>query len=113
MSAVRLRYKPEQAEEQLHIDLSAAGIEHVRKHRYVPDRKFEADFAIIPARLLIEVQGGVYSRAAHGSVTGVLADIERLNLATLHGWWMLRYTPDQVASGEALSGIEAVLAAMP
>ena len=52
----------------------------------------------------------MYSRKAHGSITGVLADIERLNTATLAGFRLLRFTPQAVKSGEALQLIERVLA---
>lgn len=58
---------------------------------YVPGRRFRADFAWPEHRLLVEVQGGVYTGQAHGSISGVLADIERGNLATLGGWRVLRF----------------------
>ena len=98
------------AEDLLAFHLRAAGIEFVQQHAYAPPRKFRADFAFPYARLLVEVQGGVYSRKAHGSITGVLADIERLNTATLAGFRLLRFTPQAVKSGEALQLIERVLA---
>lgn len=58
---------------------------------YVPGRRFRADFAWPEYRLLVEVQGGIYTGQAHGSISGVLADIERGNLATLGGWRVLRF----------------------
>lgn len=98
-----------EAEDLLAFQLSAAGIEFVQQHVYAPPRKFRADIAFPYARLLVEIQGGVYSRKAHGSITGVLADIERLNAATLAGWRLLRFTPQSVKSGEALQLIERAL----
>ena len=97
------------AEDTLAFQLRAAGIEFVQQYTYAPPRKFRADFSFPYARLLAEVQGGVYSRKAHGSITGVLADIERLNVATLAGWRLLRFTPQAVKSGEALQLIERAL----
>jgi len=89
--------------------LRAAGIEFVREYVYSPPRKFRADFAFPAARLLAEIQGGIFTGQAHGSVKGVLADIERLNAATLAGWRLLRFTPQAVKSGEALQLIERAL----
>ncbi|MGE0227776.1 MAG: endonuclease domain-containing protein [Dehalococcoidia bacterium] len=112
---VRLEFSPEQAEDDLAVQLAASDrvrFAFVRQHQYVPGRRFKADFAFPELRLLIEVQGGVYTGQAHGSVSGVLRDNERLNLATLHGWSVLRFTPDDVASGAALTAIEDYLEAV-
>lgn len=127
---VRLEFSPEQAEEHLALQLATSDrvrFAFVRQHQYVPGRQFKADIAFPPVRLLIEVQGGIAegwrtrtdpvtkqkyrekARGAHGSVEGVLRDNERLNLATLHGWAVLRFTPDEVASGAALTFIEGYL----
>lgn len=101
------------AEDALAWQIKAAGLpEPARQHQYAPPRKFRADFAWLlppPMSLLVEVQGGVYQRRAHGSITGVLKDIERLNIATLYGWRLLRVTPQMVKSGEALQLIERAL----
>ncbi|MCR4373441.1 MAG: endonuclease domain-containing protein [Acidobacteria bacterium] len=79
------------------------------KHEYRRGRAFRADFAYPDRKLLIEIQGGVWTGQAHGSIKGVLADIERLNTATLAGFQMLRFTPAQVESGEAMETIERAL----
>jgi very-short-patch-repair endonuclease len=97
------------AEDLMAWQLRAAGIEFVREYVYSPPRKFRADFAFPAARLLAEIQGGIFTGQAHGSVKGVLADIERLNAATLAGWRLLRFTPQAVKSGEALQLIERAL----
>lgn len=98
------------------MQLEADGFQFVRQAPYSAERRFRADFVVFgdnagvcaypncdcprgawcfaahdpSRRLLVEVQGGVYTRQAHGSVTGVLADIDRLNAATLAGYRMLR-----------------------
>ena len=98
------------AEDLLAFQIKAAGLpEPARQFRYVPGRKFTADFAYTEQRLLIHVDGGVYSRRAHGSITGILADITRQNLATLGGYRSLRVTPDMVKDGRALALIEMAL----
>ena len=101
------------AEDLLAWQIKAAGLpEPVRQYYYARPRRFRADFAWLlppPFSLLVEVQGGIYSRRAHGSISGVLADIDRLNSATLAGWRLLRVTPDMVKDGRALALIERAL----
>jgi hypothetical protein len=94
------------AEELLALHLAELGLRFERQYEYVAGRRFRADFAVwagaVCARpLLVEVVGGVYQRRAHGSVTGVLRDIDRLNAATMKDLPMLRFTPQMVESGQA------------
>lgn len=98
------------AEELLAFQIKAAGLDGFeRQYRYAKPRKLAADFAWPASRLLVECDGGIFSRQAHGSITGILADIDRANTATLTGWRRLRVTPDMVKSGVALQLIEAAL----
>ena len=98
------------AEDLLAFQLRAVGIEFVRQYQYAPPRKFKADFGFLrPRGLLVEIQGGVFNRKAHGSITGILADIDRLNAATMADWRLLRFTPDMVRDGRALKLIEQAL----
>ena len=105
------------AEDSLAYALSIAGDPFTgfeQQFRYVPGRKFAADFAWPDARLLVEVQGGIYSGEAHGSISGIKADIERLNLATLNGYRLLRFIPPRAKDmdewiGETLATIEEAL----
>jgi hypothetical protein len=103
------------AEDLLAVHLKELGLHFIRDFRYVPGRKFEADFAVWTGPplydhrfALIEVTGGIWQRKSHGSVSGVLKDNERLLEAFKAGWPMIRFTPDQVKSGEAKTAIEAV-----
>jgi len=108
------------AEDLLAIHLAELGLHFIRQFAYTASRKFRADFAVWqfdaskrstnkePPRLcLIEVTGGIYSKQAHGSVTGVLKDNERLFEAFKARWPMIRVTPQQVESGEAKAMIAA------
>lgn len=75
----------------------------VREFFYVPGRKFRADFAWPAERLLVEIQGGVWSpKSGHSGGTGITQDCERGNAAALAGWRVLRFTPAHVRKGEAL-----------
>ena len=101
------------AEDLLAWQIKAAGLpEPVRQYHYARPRRFRADFAWLlppPFSLLVEVQGGIWVRKAHGSISGVLADIDRLNEATMHSWRVLWVTPDTVKDGSALALIERAL----
>ena len=99
------------AEGLLALHLRELGLDYSPQYAYAPGRKFRADFAVWRRRragqrlgrqfALIEVTGGVYTRQSHGSIKGVLADNTRLYHAFRAGWPMIRFTPDQVKSGEA------------
>ena len=97
------------AEELLAIHLGELGVAFEREYVYAPPRKFRADFFLPLYAILVEVQGGIFNRKAHGSISGVLKDNERLNAATKAGWRMLRFSPDQVDNGDAKALISEVL----
>lgn len=99
------------AEDELAQNLTLAGgalAEYERQFAYVPGRKFAADFAWPAHRLLLEVQGGVFTGGAHGSITGIKRDIDRLNIATLNGWRLLRILPDATKQDEIAETLEMV-----
>ena len=116
-----------EAETLLAVHLQELGLHYEPHYRYVPGRKFEADFAVWRSKpaewqdepppfyrfALIEVVGGVYSKQAHGSVTGILKDNERLWWAFRSHWHMVRVTPDQVKDGTAKAMIAEALGREP
>lgn len=74
--------------------------------RAIPGRRFTWDFADESRRLLLEVQGGVWNGGKHGRGSGIAKDTEKLNLATIHGWRVMQFTPDQVRDGRALRWVQ-------
>lgn len=119
-----------EGEELLAVHLAELGLPFKREYKYAPGRRFKADFAVWITQsysgsphlrqvrpdlpfCLIEVQGGIYSKQAHGSITGILKDNARLFEAFKAGWPMIRFSPDQVKSGEAKRLIEEVLRSSP
>lgn len=74
-------------------------------------REFHADFAWPDAKLLLECQGGVFTGQAHGSISGILKDNERLNIASRLGWRMMRCTTKDLEEHPA-QFIERVCAAL-
>jgi hypothetical protein len=82
----------------------------VQNYNFLPDRKFEIDLAWVEYKCGVEVNGGVFTKGAHGSPLAILRDMEKSNLLVLCGWKILRYTPSEVSVGNALAGIKKLLA---
>jgi very-short-patch-repair endonuclease len=110
-----------EAEDLLAFQLKAVGIGFGREFRFWPGRRFRADFAIWTCKhathigstclpLLVEVDGGAFSGGRHTTGAGFRNDLEKLNAATLAGYRVLRFLPEQVESGVALQTIEKALA---
>lgn len=81
----------------------------VREYRFVPDRRWRADFAWPADRLLVEVEGGTWTNGRHTRGSGYQADCEKYNAAVLLGWRVLRYTSEQIKSGVAVRDIKLAL----
>ncbi len=61
-----------------------------REFRFHPTRKWRSDFAHIPSRTLIEIEGGIWINGRHNRGAGFITDIEKYNEATLAGWRVFR-----------------------
>jgi hypothetical protein len=66
----------------------------VREYRFNPDRHWRFDFADIPMKIAVELEGGVFTRGAHTRGKHFESDLEKYNSAALLGWRVLRYTRD-------------------
>ena len=97
----------------------------VLRHAGIPDplreyafagavgRKFKFDFAWLHGSwttgVAVEVEGGIYNRKAHGSITGILRDMEKYTLAAELGWLVLRYTPQELCREATVAQIKRTL----
>ena len=87
----------------------AAGLpEPVPEYRFHPHRKWRFDYAWPLHRLALEVDGGVWTQGRHTRGSGFLGDMLKFNNATLLGWRVLRYTPQQL--GQAIADLRIALA---
>ena len=59
-------------------------------------RRWRADFAHIPSRSLIEIEGGIWIQGRHNRAEGFLADIEKYFEAALAGLVVLRLSERQL-----------------
>ena len=74
----------------------AAGPPLEREVRFHPSRRWRADFAHLPSRTLIEIEGGIYVNGRHNRAAGFAADLEKYLEATLAGWRVVRLGPSQL-----------------
>jgi very-short-patch-repair endonuclease len=100
-----------EAEETLLFQIRAVGLpEPIRELRFAPPRKWRFDLAWLKQGMVaLEVDGGIWIVSRHTNPRGYENDCEKLNEALCLGWRVLRVTPGQVNSGEALGWIERAL----
>lgn len=72
--------------------LSKENIIYKREHKFLKNRKFRFDIALLKDKIAIEYEGGIYNNGRHIRSYGYIKDIEKYNLAVLNGWKLLRYT---------------------
>jgi very-short-patch-repair endonuclease len=104
---------PSSLELQLAFQIRACRLpEPQAEYRFVPGRRYRADFAWPNQMLLVECEGGLFSRGKgwHLSIGGYLDDIQKYNLAALLGYRVLRFTRKEIDSGLAIKAIEQALA---
>jgi hypothetical protein len=101
---------PAKQQQQLFIDhLARNGLPApVVEYRFAPPRKFRADYAWPEYGILLEQEGGVYTGQAHGSVTGILRDMEKYNLAAVRGWRVIRVLPSAMLSNETITLLQQI-----
>lgn len=81
----------------------------VREYRFALPRKWRFDFAWPELLLAVEVEGGGYIGGRHTRGKGLENDCEKYAEALCLGWRVLRVTPKQVISGEAIAWLEKLL----
>lgn len=90
------------AEVELSYQLTCHKIPHVREYRFHKTRKWRFDFAFPDHKLAAEIEGGIFVHGRHQRPTGFIKDMEKYNAAVAAGWRVLRFTPKQVKTGEAV-----------
>lgn len=94
--------------------LRQAGIPFEREFRFLPDRKFRADFYMLGRLydedpLIVEVEGGTWNQGWHVRGGGFESGCEKQALAVIEGYRYIRVTSSQVENGTALSWIRQAL----
>lgn len=87
--------------------------EPMLEFKFHPERKWRFDFAfIIPSDntfVALECEGGIYTRGAHGSISGIKRDMEKYNAAAARGWRILRVTPDDLCTQDTVTLLHQAL----
>ena len=65
----------------------------IAEYTFASPRKFRFDFAWPEQKVALEIDGGIWSRGAHGRGWGIARDQEKGNLAATLGWRVLRVQP--------------------
>lgn len=72
-----------------------------REFRFAPPRRWRADFAWPTLRVLVEIEGGIWTGGRHTRGSGFEADMAKYNAAALAGWTVLRFGGTAIKSGNA------------
>lgn len=86
--------------------------EPLAEQKLVPGRRFSCDLVWPQARLVCEVQGGVWlAKGGHTGGRAQIDDMEKFNLLQLGGWRVIQVTPKQVTDGTLRELLRAALGA--
>lgn len=77
-----------------------------REFRFDKARRWRADFAWPACKLLVEVEGGVWSGGRHTRAAGFVADCDKYNRAAELGYAILRFTAEHIKAGTAIQLVE-------
>ncbi|UBX51233.1 endonuclease domain-containing protein [Acinetobacter pseudolwoffii] len=100
---------PNEFEAKLARELKTLKIEFEQEFEFHPKRKWRADFHLIDKKILVEVEGGIWSGGRHTRGKGYLGDMEKYNAATMMGFQVIRFSTEQVKSGLAIQQIEMMV----
>jgi len=83
----------------------------VAEYKFHPTRRWRADFANPTLKIIIEIEGGVFKGigGGHNRGAGYRKDLEKYNAATILGYRLLRYLPEQMKSGKFVTDLMQIL----
>lgn len=108
-TAVKKERVVSEGEARLIQHLKAYGIQFEQEFQFNQDRKWRADFHLTGTKILVEVEGGIWSNGRHTRGKGYLGDMEKYNSATALGYSVFRYSTEQVKSGKAIEEIRRMV----
>ncbi|MCK4107901.1 DUF559 domain-containing protein [Acinetobacter radioresistens] len=98
-----------EGEAKLASDLKALRISFEQEYKFHPKRHWKADFHMTGTKILVEIEGGIWTGGRHTRGKGFIQDMEKYNAATVLGYQVLRFSTEQVKSGLAVRQIERLL----
>lgn len=100
---------PNEFEAKLARELRALKINFEQEYQFHPKRKWRADFHLGGKKILVEVEGGIWSGGRHTRGKGYIGDMEKYNAAVMMGYQVIRFSTEQVKSGLAVQQIEKMV----
>jgi len=83
------------------------------EYSFHPIRRWRFDYAWPTHKVALEVEGGIWTRGAHGRPTGIVRDIEKYNEAARLGWLILRVEPKNLCLAATAQLVKETLLARP
>jgi len=80
-----------------------------REHKFMKLRRFRLDFAWVDLMLGVEIEGGVWTGGRHTRGAGYSKDLEKYNLAAMHGWTVYRFTTQDVKKEIAIAFMTIII----
>ncbi len=89
----------------------------MKEYLFDSKRKWQVDYAWPDRKLAVEIEGGIFGTgrkcplcgrravAGHTSIQRLKTDMEKYNALTFAGWSLLRFLPEEIASGKAVNVI--------
>lgn len=75
-------------------------VNHVFEHKFCSTREWRSDIALIDHGILIEFEGGMWTKSRHRTGKGYSNDTVKYNRAAIEGWVVLRYTTLTLGNAE-------------
>lgn len=81
------------------------------EYRFHTSRKWRFDFAFLPYRVALEVEGGIFvpGGGGHNRPMHFVKDVEKYNAAASLGWRVVRVQPKHLCMAETVQLIFAVI----
>lgn len=89
--------------------LRALAPDPVAEFTFHPVRQWRSDFAIPSARILIEIDGGAWTKGRHTRGAGFIEDQAKHNAAAVLGYFVLRFVPADIKSGTLIDTVRKAL----
>jgi len=80
--------------------LSESGLCLLPEYQFAPPRKWRFDYACLPARVAIEINGAIWQQGRHARGSGLLGDYVKLNTAASMGWLVFQLSPELIEKND-------------
>jgi len=66
------------------------------EYKFHPTRRWRVDYVFLDAKLVIEIEGGIWQYGGHNRPRWFIKDMEKYNSLTELGYHLLRYQPTKI-----------------